>query len=100
MLMLRRAIVVEASPCRDGAQQALLIELCETGAETARARGGARRSRAHAPAGGERRGALADTALVGVAEVGDEVIVNVQALELRLASGGFDIVHVNLTRGL
>jgi hypothetical protein len=28
------------------------------------------------------------------------VIVNVQALDLGLGSGGFDIVHVNLTRGL
>src|SRR5262249_37323454 len=27
-------------------------------------------------------------------------IVNVQALDLGLGSGGFDIVHVNLTRGL
>jgi hypothetical protein len=32
--------------------------------------------------------------------VGDEVIVNVQARDLGLGSGGFDIVHVNLTRGL
>ena len=37
---------------------------------------------------------------LGRAEVGDEVIVNVQALDLGLGSGGFDIVHVNLTRGL
>ena len=36
----------------------------------------------------------------GGAEVGDEVIVNVQALDLGLGSGGFDVVHVNLTRGL
>ena len=34
------------------------------------------------------------------AEVGDEVVVNVAALDLGLGSGGFDIVHVNLTRGL
>jgi Protein of unknown function (DUF3866) len=33
-------------------------------------------------------------------EVGDDVVVNVQARELGLGSGGFDIVHVNLTRGL
>jgi hypothetical protein len=32
--------------------------------------------------------------------VGDELIVNVQARRLRLGSGGFDIVHVNLSRGL
>jgi hypothetical protein len=44
--------------------------------------------------------AIADTALVGVCEVGDEVIVNVVARELGLGSGGFDVVHVNLTRGL
>src|SRR5271154_928783 len=48
----------------------------------------------------QRREAIADVALVGYAEVGDEVIVNVQALDLGLGSGGFDIVHVNLTRGL
>ncbi|MCW3068860.1 MAG: hypothetical protein JWL67_1485 [Solirubrobacterales bacterium] len=46
------------------------------------------------------RRAIADLALVGRAEVGDEVIVNVQALDLELGSGGFDVVHVNLTRGL
>jgi Protein of unknown function (DUF3866) len=50
--------------------------------------------------GGERRAAVADVSLVGRAEVGDEVIVNVQALDLGLGSGGFDVVHVNLTRGL
>jgi len=49
---------------------------------------------------GERRPARADTALVGPCEPGDEVILNVEAQELGLGSGGFDIVHVNLTRGL
>ena len=49
---------------------------------------------------GERRAAIADVALVGAARAGDEVVVNVQALDLDLGSGGFDIVHVNLTRGL
>ena len=49
---------------------------------------------------GERRRAWADPATVGPAEVGDEVIVNVAAVDLRLGSGGFDLVHVNLTRGL
>ncbi len=34
------------------------------------------------------------------ARPGDEVIVNVEALDLGLGSGGFDVVHVNLTRGL
>ncbi|MGD0452637.1 MAG: DUF3866 family protein [Solirubrobacteraceae bacterium] len=49
---------------------------------------------------GKRREAIADVGLVGRTEVGDEVIVNVQALDLGLGSGGFDVVHVNLTRGL
>jgi len=49
---------------------------------------------------GERRGAWADTALLGEMREGDEVVVNVEALDLGLGSGGFDIVHVNLTRGL
>ncbi len=44
--------------------------------------------------------AIADVALVGRAEVGDELVVNVQARDLGLGSGGFDIVHVNLSRGL
>ena len=38
--------------------------------------------------------------LTGAVEVGDDVIVNVQARELDLGSGGFDILYVNLTRGL
>jgi hypothetical protein len=50
--------------------------------------------------GGERRAAIADTALVGPAQVGDDVVVNVAAVDLGLGSGGFDVVHVNLTRGL
>jgi len=49
---------------------------------------------------GRRRAAIADVSLVGRAEVGDELIVNVEALDLGLGSGGFDIVHVNLSRGL
>ena len=49
---------------------------------------------------GEVRRAWADSALVGPCEPGDEVIVNTAALDLRLGSGGFDVVHVNLTRGL
>jgi uncharacterized protein DUF3866 len=50
--------------------------------------------------GGEPRPAWADTALLGEMREGDEVVVNVAALELGLGSGGFDVVHVNLTRGL
>jgi len=38
--------------------------------------------------------------VTGAVEVGDEVLVNVQARELELGSGGFDILHANLTRGL
>lgn len=49
---------------------------------------------------GEIRKAWADPALVGPAEVGDEVVVNAVAVDLGLGSGGFDVVHVNLTRGL
>jgi Protein of unknown function (DUF3866) len=78
MLKLRRAIVVDAGPA-EGPEQDLTIELI---------------------AAGDRRAAIGDIALVGRAELGDEVIVNVQALDLGLGSGGFDIVHVNLTRGL
>jgi Protein of unknown function (DUF3866) len=76
VLKLRRATVSEAGP-GDGPEQDLTVEL-----------------------DGRRRAAIADVALVGRAEVGDELIVNVQALDLELGSGGFDIVHVNLTRGL
>jgi hypothetical protein len=49
---------------------------------------------------GERRRAWADEALLGEMREGDEVVVNVAALDLDLGSGGFDVVHVNLTRGL
>jgi hypothetical protein len=49
---------------------------------------------------GERRSAWADETLLGEMREGDEVVVNVAALDLGLGSGGFDVVHVNLTRGL
>ncbi len=49
---------------------------------------------------GERRPAWADEVLLGEMHEGDEVVVNVAALDLELGSGGFDVVHVNLTRGL
>ena len=48
----------------------------------------------------EKRRAWADVALVGPCEEGDEVIVNTVGLDLELGSGGFDVVHVNLSRGL
>src|SRR5687767_8841464 len=36
----------------------------------------------------------------GPVELGDEVLVNVQARELELGSGGFDVLYANLSRGL
>src|ERR671911_1254230 len=38
--------------------------------------------------------------LTGPVAIGDDVLVNVQARELGLGSGGFDVLHANLTRGL
>jgi hypothetical protein len=38
--------------------------------------------------------------LTGPVALGDDVLVNVQARELGLGSGGFDVLHANLTRGL
>jgi hypothetical protein len=49
---------------------------------------------------GERRPAWGDEVLLGEMREGDEVVVNAVALDLGLGSGGFDVVHVNLTRGL
>jgi uncharacterized protein DUF3866 len=49
---------------------------------------------------GERRRAWADRKLLGEMREGDEVVLNVVALDLGLGSGGFDVVHVNLSRGL
>ena len=49
---------------------------------------------------GERRPGWADDVLLGEMREGDEVVLNVAALDLDLGSGGFDVVHVNLTRGL
>jgi hypothetical protein len=43
---------------------------------------------------------VAYPALTGPVALGDEVLVNVQARELGLGSGGFDVLHANLTRGL
>jgi hypothetical protein len=75
VLKLRRGVVVEAG--EEGPLQLLQVEV-----------------------EGERRPAIADTALVGASALGDAVIVNTEAKDLGLGSGGFDIVHVNLTRGL
>jgi hypothetical protein len=79
MLKLRRARVLDAEPAPVG-EQRLQIELSE--------------------APGRRRAAIADVGLIGRCVAGDELIVNVEALDLGLGSGGFDVVHVNLTRGL
>jgi hypothetical protein len=76
LLTLRRGEVVAAGEL-DGPMQRLEVEL-----------------------GGARRPALADLAMVGPSQVGDDVVVNVAALDLDLGSGGYDVVHVNLTRGL
>lgn len=76
MLKLRRATVLGAGPA-DGPEQELSISLAD-----------------------EQRSAIAEVGLVGASQVGDELIVNTQGLDLGLGSGGFDIVHVNLTRGL
>ena len=43
---------------------------------------------------------VAYSRLTGPVVVGDDVIVNVQARELALGSGGFDVLYANLTRGL
>jgi Protein of unknown function (DUF3866) len=81
MLKLRAATVVDAERPVSG-QQRLLVEL--EGRECT----------------DDRRPAVADVGLVGESKAGDEVLVNVEALDLGLGSGGFDIVHANLTRGL
>ena len=79
MLRLRRATVlaVGSAGAASPLEQRLAIQVGET-----------------------RRTAIADVGLVGAAQPGDEVIVNVEAVELGLGSGGFDVVHCNLTRGL
>lgn len=49
-------------------------------------------------AGDTRRHALNLTALVGSVAVGDRVLLNVVAVEMKLGSGGLDFVVVNLSR--
>lgn len=46
------------------------------------------------------RACVAYPDLTGPVAVDDEVVVNVQARELGLGSGGFDVLYANLTRGL
>jgi hypothetical protein len=76
MLKLRRATVVTSDSPR-GAEQSLVTVI-----------------------EGEWRDAIADVGLVGECQVGDEIVVNTEARDLGLGSGGFDIVHANLTRGM
>jgi hypothetical protein len=76
MLSLRRGTVVSARP--PAPMQALQVRHVD----------------------GAIRPALADVGLVGPAAEGDEVVVNTAAVDLALGSGGNDLVHVNLTRGL
>jgi hypothetical protein len=78
MLVLRRGTVTEAGEARAGGEQRLVVDVPGRGP----------------------RAAVADVALVGPAREDDEVVVNTQAADLALGSGGFDVVHVNLTRGL
>ncbi len=77
MLVLRRGTVSDAGPA-DGPEQRLAVDVPGRGP----------------------RDAIADVALVGPSQAGDDVVVNTQAADLALGSGGFDVVHVNLTRGL
>ena len=46
------------------------------------------------------RPCIAYPRLTGAVEEGDVVLVNTQASELDLGSGGFDVLYANLTRGL
>ena len=48
----------------------------------------------------EGRPCVAYPRLTGPVALGDDVVVNTQAADLGLGSGGFDVLHVNLTRGL
>lgn len=76
MLCLRRGIVDVAQAADQGIQQ-LTVDV-----------------------DGVQRPAFADVAMVGASEVGDELVVNTEAVDLALGSGGQDVVVVNLTRGL
>jgi uncharacterized protein DUF3866 len=46
------------------------------------------------------RPCVAYPGITGPVALGDQVLVNVQAVELALGSGGFDVLYANLTRGL
>jgi hypothetical protein len=107
MLKLRRAIVVDVGPAPDArvTPDARRAPDARVTSDTGYAPGAgpAREQRLAVELSeqpGARREAIADVGLVGRSEVGDELVVNVEALDLGLGSGGFDVVHVNLTRGL
>ena len=46
------------------------------------------------------RACVAYPGVTGPVALGDDVLVNVQAVELGLGTGGYDVLHANLTRGL
>jgi hypothetical protein len=50
--------------------------------------------------GADPRAAVSYRGLTGPLEVGDDVVLNVESRDLELGSGGFDVVCVNLSRGL
>lgn len=78
MLSLRRGIVKQVDPAAEGASvRNLVVEV-----------------------DGTDRPAFVDTDQLGDCTVGDDVIVNTEAVDLNLGSGGRDVVLVNLTRGL
>ncbi len=95
MLKLRRAIVLDAGPVGG-----LPAAAADDGTGEAGEDGEQRLAIDLAGEAGAPRTAIADVALVGRSRVGDELIVNVEALDLGLGSGGFDVVHANLTRGV
>jgi hypothetical protein len=80
LLKLRRATVVSVEDTKPEGVARLAVQL--------------------AGADDEPRTAIAYPGLAGPFEVGDDVVVNVEANDLGLGSGGFDIVCVNLSRGL
>ena len=93
-----------------------VADLRRDGRGDARPRRGVGRCRLASAAGGSRRSPSGTTSssasrstgfpaspirrLTGPVELEDEVLVNVQARELELGSGGFDVLYANLTRGL
>jgi Protein of unknown function (DUF3866) len=77
MLTLRRGTVVDVANHPPGLEQRVTVEI-----------------------DGARRPAIVDVELLGWCAPGDDVVVNTAAVDLALGSGGADVVHVNLTRGL